>query len=81
MKEKLQLIETEHKDWSIQKIRKSLGNNHSCYVLITCKDAVKDGRMDVEMSYEGDEMLAAYLLDSAAEVFNSSREEEPPLPE
>lgn len=46
--------------------KKSLINEeHACYVLITCKNPSKDGKMHVEMTYEGDPVLAAYLLESA----------------
>lgn len=59
-------------DASMQSIRKSLREHHTCYVLITCKEPSEDGKMEVEMSYEGDETLAAYLVDSASEAFSDS---------
>ncbi len=40
--------------------------DHQCYVLITCKEPSQDGQMQVEMSYGGDPMLAAYLVESAS---------------
>jgi hypothetical protein len=36
-----------------------------CYVLLTCSEAAADGSMEVEMKYEGDKWLAAYLIQSA----------------
>lgn len=39
-----------------------------CYVLITCSEAKKDGKMQVEMKYEGDKCLASYLIDSASKI-------------
>ena len=36
-----------------------------CYVLITCGVPSKDGKMEVEMTYQGDPVLAAYLVESA----------------
>jgi len=42
-----------------------LQDHHNCYVLITCSSPSKKGEMKVEMSYEGDQDLAAYLLQSA----------------
>lgn len=44
---------------------KTLAKNHACYVLITCDAPSDDGNMQVEMTYEGDATLAAYLLQGA----------------
>jgi hypothetical protein len=57
-----------HQD--LNRIKKTLGAKHACYVLITCSDPTKEGKMEVEMSYEGDEMLAAFLIDNASQVFD-----------
>lgn len=38
---------------------------HAAYVLITCAEPNKEGKMQVEMTYEGDPSLASYLLESA----------------
>ncbi len=46
-------------------VKKALEKNHSCYILITCGKPTKEGNMQVEMSYEGDAYLAAYLIESA----------------
>ncbi|HSX11930.1 MAG TPA: hypothetical protein VLF61_00370 [Rhabdochlamydiaceae bacterium] len=37
----------------------------TCYVLITCGEPNAEGKMDVEMTYEGEPVLAAYLLENA----------------
>jgi hypothetical protein len=58
-----------------ERIKKALAKDHACYVLITCKKAQADGRMDVELDYEGDEALAAYLIQGAQNYL----EEEPLL--
>ena len=42
-----------------------LAQENECYVLITCKKPSKEGKMQVEMTYEGDASLAAYLIESA----------------
>lgn len=42
-----------------------LSENNTCYVLITCGAPSKDGKMEVEMIYQGDPVLAAYLVESA----------------
>lgn len=38
---------------------------HACRILITCTEPTNDGKMDVEMTYEGDPSLASYLLERA----------------
>lgn len=50
----------EHSD-----VHKALAKKNACYVLITCGEPSKDGKMEVEMTYEGDSSLAAYLIESA----------------
>ena len=46
-------------------LREKLSKKHACYVLITCDAPSYDGKMQVEMSYEGDATLAAYILHGA----------------
>lgn len=47
-------------------LKEKLAKKHACYVLITCDAAAgEDGKMQVEMSYEGDATLAAYMLHGA----------------
>lgn len=43
----------------------NLKEDHACYVLITCGKPAADGKMSVEMTYEGDPTLASYLLENA----------------
>jgi hypothetical protein len=50
---------------NVKQIRETLAKNHACYVLITCNEPTEDGDMQVEMTYEGDPTLAAYLLQGA----------------
>ena len=64
------IVKLQHRDAVLGKVKKVLGEQHSCYVLITCSEASKDGKMNVEMSYEGDETLAAFLLENASQVFD-----------
>ncbi|HEX2579971.1 MAG TPA: hypothetical protein VHK67_06190 [Rhabdochlamydiaceae bacterium] len=52
-------------------IRKVLSKNNTCYVLITCTEASKDGKMEVEMTYGGDPVLAAYLVESAQNIIET----------
>ena len=46
-------------------LKNELAKKHACYVLITCDEPSDDGNMRVEMSYEGDATLAAYILHGA----------------
>jgi hypothetical protein len=52
-------------------IKKALSENSTCYVLITCTEASKDGKMEVEMTYGGDPILAAYLVESAQNIIDT----------
>jgi hypothetical protein len=56
---------------SVVEIKKALSENNTCYVLITCSEASKDGKMEVEMSYGGDPILAAYLVESAQNIIET----------
>jgi hypothetical protein len=51
-------------------VKKALAKNNACYVLITCGEPSEDGKMQVEMTYEGDECLAAYLIESAQGIID-----------
>lgn len=46
-------------------LKDELAKKHACYVLITCNEPTDDGNMQVEMSYQGDATLAAYILQGA----------------
>lgn len=46
-------------------VERTLGENHACYILITCAHPSLDGEMQVEMTYRGDAVLASYLIDGA----------------
>lgn len=46
-------------------LEKAFAKDKACYVLITCGEPSEDGKMQVEMTYEGDACLAAYLIESA----------------
>ena len=63
--------------WPEQKstveIKRALSENNTCYVLITCSEPGPEGNMDVEMKYEGDESLAAFLVDNASQVFDDRK--------
>jgi hypothetical protein len=46
-------------------VHKTLTNKNACYILITCGRPSDEGKMEVEMTYEGEPSLAAYLIESA----------------
>jgi len=48
------------------------GQKHASYVLITCAEPCDEGRMEVEMTYEGDQDLVSYLLESAHDYLDLS---------
>jgi len=56
-----------------KEIKDKLARNHACYILITCDSPALDGRMQVEMSYEGDPILAAYLLQGAQNILEEEQ--------
>ncbi len=60
------------KDWmgKLVKIAKPSNENCACYVLITCSEPNAEGNMEVEMNYQGDETLAAYLVENAVQIFD-----------
>lgn len=62
-----------------QRLKDKLSKNHLCYVLITCDRPSESGEMSVEMSYDGDAALAAYLL-QGAQMFLDDQEEEQRAP-
>lgn len=46
-------------------LRQQLAASHACYVLITCNHPDENGKMQVELTYEGDSCLAAMLIENA----------------
>ena len=60
--------------YCIEKIRESLSENNACYVLLTCDAPARDGKMNVEMFFDGDETLAAFLVENARQVFDNQIE-------
>lgn len=54
---------------TLSQVKKALQGKCACYVLITCTEPSADGKMEVQMNYEGDDDLAAYLIANAGQVF------------
>ncbi len=77
---KKQVVSIENKqkkEVALAKLKKELGKGYACFVLITCTEPAPDGKMEVELDFEGDETLASFLIDNAAQVFegrNTERE-------
>ena len=53
-----------------EQLQKAVKENCACYILITCSEPNRDGKMEIELNYEGDENLAAFLIDNASQVFD-----------
>lgn len=53
-----------------EEIKDTLAKENNCYVLITCGDPDDRGQLQVDFSYGGDPVLAAYLLDGAQNVID-----------
>jgi len=50
----------------MSKMRRTKKN--ACTICISCNEPNEEGKMDVEMTCEGDEFLAAYLLENARSI-------------
>lgn len=55
-------------------LQEVLDKNPSCYVLITCGEPSEDGQMQVEMTYQGNIALVAYLLQDAQSFIDQQEE-------
>ena len=53
----------------MSKMRRRSKKN-ACTIYISCNEPSEDGKMHVEMTCEGDEILAAYLLESAQSILD-----------
>ena len=62
--------EDEHLDVKEKVARLLSKENLACFILITCKEPTAEGKLQVDMSYEGDTGLASYLIDNAQEFFS-----------
>lgn len=54
---------------NISKLKEALVRQGLSFLLITCTEPSKEGKMDVEMDYEGDRDLIAFLMKSAENYF------------
>jgi hypothetical protein len=59
-------------------LKKALGKDNACMILITCGIPEDDGKMQVEMTCEGDQDLAAFLLLGAQEFIEDEEGDSSP---
>lgn len=59
------------KQKKMEELKELLCKDTACFILITCNKPDGDGKMDVEMSYEGDRELAGYLAQYAQDYFGN----------
>lgn len=71
MSKKLVKIDKQLQESGMDQMKSMLKEKYACYVLITCSEPGNDGKMEVEMNFEGDEDLAALLVDNASQVFDA----------
>lgn len=69
------IIKVNEKDLNAHEVallraKKALGEKCVCCILISCSETTNDREMQVEMHFDGDESLAAFLLESANQVFD-----------
>jgi hypothetical protein len=59
-----------------EEVKKKLADKEMCYILITCSiPEDENGKLDVEMSYDGEPALASYLLQGAQNFFEDQEDE------
>ncbi|MCB1109571.1 MAG: hypothetical protein KDK64_01195 [Chlamydiia bacterium] len=59
------IVRADFRPSSISQLKKALSDEHLSFVLITCSKPSKEGKMNVEMDYNGDPALIAYLMKNA----------------
>ena len=52
-----------------EQVRTLLCEDHVGYVLVTCRKTKQAGKLEVEVSYDGDPDLACYLVEGAQGYF------------
>jgi hypothetical protein len=56
------------KEAALATLKKTLGDDYACFVLLTCTHPDPAGKMEVALDFEGDETLASFLIENAAQV-------------
>ncbi len=57
-----------------KQLRKHLTKGNVCYVLITCSHPSEAGKMEVQMTYEGDPNLAEMIIETAQVYIQEDQE-------
>ncbi len=52
-------------------IKDRLAKNHLCFVLLTC-NSKQDGNIEAELTYDGDPVLASYMLQNAQSIIDEN---------
>jgi hypothetical protein len=55
----------------LSQMKQRSGSKWACCVLITCSEPAANGKMEVELNFEGDESLASFLVENASQVFEA----------
>ncbi len=63
------IAKSQKRETALSHLNKELGGEFACYVLITCTQPDAQGKMEVSLDFEGDETLASFLVENAAQVF------------
>ncbi len=58
----------QKKEAALERLKKDLGEDYACFVLLTCTHPDASGKMEVALDFEGDETLAFFLIENAAQV-------------
>jgi hypothetical protein len=58
----------EKKEAALARLKQDLGEEYACFVLITCTQPDLAGKMEVALDFEGDETLASFLIENAAQM-------------
>ncbi len=70
MIKKLVQEESSSREETLIRAKQMLKELYPCFVLITCTEPTEDGKMGVEMDFEGDEDLASMITEHATQVFD-----------
>ncbi len=62
-------------DTAFDILKKNLDGDFACVILITCTQPSAEGKMDVQLNFEGDDTLAAFLLENARAGFDTEFQE------
>ena len=53
---------------ALAQAKRAIGKDCACCILISCSEPGPDGKMQIEMQFDGDETLAAFLVQNAGQI-------------